>query len=315
MKTTVDYLKFRTRSNPFDLVKAIRPAFGTAADLVELAEQIQGKDGWEFRRQVKMAGDVVIAAIDYGGTNQNGWVRFDMSGAGCEWVQAWDVIAGLVDILKEASLRRCDLALTTYNGSVNHEMVIAAHEARQFGTGGRHPHYRVLGGSDPRAGRTIYVGTREKSAKYLRAYEKGFETLQKHVPFSIRDMVKTIEFSGHGHAAIEDVYRVEVEFKATDEKVLPWTMVTARDDYFAGAYPFCAALLPGAPERRVQSMPDFGARMELLSQLENVRRSYGRILRTAAMAFGSEQAVLDIVMSDAPSDRLVAAGVLTVVHH
>lgn len=315
MKTTVDWLKFRTRSNPFDLIKAIRPAFGTAADLVELSEQVRGKDGWEFRRQVKMAGDVVIASIDYGGANQNGWVRFDMPGAGCEWVQDWDAVAGLVDVLKEASVRRCDVSLTTFDGSVNHDSVLAAHDARQFGTGGRHPHRRVYEGSDPRAGRTIYVGTREKSAKYFRAYEKGFEMLQKHVPFGVRDMVKTMEFAGHGFAAVEDVYRVEVEFKATDDKVLPWTVISARDEYFAGAYPFCAALLPGAPERRVQSMPDFGARMELLAQLENVRRSYGRILRTAAMAFGSEQAVFDIVMSDAPSDRMVAAGVLTVVHN
>jgi DNA relaxase NicK len=315
MKTTVDYCKFRTLSNPFAILEAIRPAFGTVADLVELSDQTTGKDGWEFRRLVKMAGDVRIAAIDYGGANQQGWVRFDMPGSGCEWVQDWQVVASLVDVLKQAQVKRADVALTTYDGSVNHDMVIAAHEARQFGTGGRHPHYKTLGGSDPRAGRTINVGTREKSAKFFRGYEKGFETLQKHVPFGIRDSVKTIEFAGHGHAAVEDVYRVEVEFKATDEKVVPWTIFTERDDYFAGAYPFCAALLPGAPEKRVQSMPDFGARMELLSQLENLRRSYGRILRTAAMAFGSEQAVFEIVMADAPSDRLIAAGVLTVVHN
>lgn len=314
MKTTVDYLKFRTRSSPFDVFEAMRPCFGSAGDLLELSDQIKGKDGWDHRRLLKIAGDVTIAAIDYGGQSMNGWARFDMGGSGCEWVQRWDAVGALVDVLKEASLRRVDIALTTFDGSVSHDSVLAAFEARQFGTGGRHPHHRFQGGSDPRAGRTIYIGRRE-SSKYLRCYEKGLEMLQKHVPHGVRDIVKTMQFNGHGHAPVEDVYRVEVEFKATDEKVLPWTMLVERDAFFAGAYPFCASLLPSAPERKVQSMPDFGARMELLTQLENVRRSYGRILRTAVMAYGSEKAVFDIVLADAPSDRLVAAGVLTVVHH
>lgn len=315
MKTTVDYLKFRTRSNPFDVLEALRPGFGSASDLVELGEPVKGKDGWEHRRQLKMAGDLTIGAIDYGGESQREWVRVDIPGSGCEWVQDWHAVAGIVSVLNEATLKRVDIALTTFDGSVTHDGVIEAHEALQFGSGGRHPHRRVVTSSDARAGRTVYVGSRE-GAKFLRAYEKGLEMLQKHVPCSVRSMVNQMEFNGHGLAKVEDVYRVEVEFKDADGKVMPWPMLVERDSYFAGAYPFCAGLLPGAPERRVQGMPDFGAKVELLAQLEHARRAYGRIFRTAILAYGGDRdKVLDMVTAEGPSERLVAAGVLTVAHH
>lgn len=315
MKTTVDYLKFRTRSDPFAILEALRPGFGSASDLVELGQSVKGKDGWEHRRHLKMAGDLTIGAIDYGGESQREWVRVDIPGSGCEWIQDWEAVSKVVDVLKEATLKRVDIALTTFDGSVTHERVIEAHEALQFGSGGRHPHRRVVTSSDARAGRTVYVGSRE-GAKFLRAYEKGLEMLQKHIPHSIRRMVTDIEFNGHGMAKIEDVYRVEVEFKDADGKVLPWPILVERDSYFSGAYPFCASLLPEAPERKVQGMPDFGARIDLLAQLEHARVAYGRILRTAILAFGGDrEKVLDMVTADGPSERLISAGVLTVAHH
>ena len=314
MKTTVDYLKFRTRSSPFEILEALRPAFGTASDLLTLGDSAKGKDGWEHRRQLRMAGDIVIGAIDYGGESQRDWVRVDIPGSGCEWVQHWHRVGELIEILREPSLRRVDIALTTVDGSVTHDRVIQAHENEQFGSGGRHPHRRVVTSSDPRAGKTVYIGSRE-GAKFLRAYEKGFEILQKHVPNCIRRMVTGLEINGHGVANLEDIYRVEVEFKEADGKVLPWTIFVERDEYFSGAYPFCAELLPGAPHKKVQTMPDFGSKMALLTQLEHARRAYGSLLRTAIEAFGGDrELVLDLVVSDKPSERLISAGVLTVVH-
>jgi phage replication initiation protein len=314
MKTSIDYLKFRTRSSPFDVLEALRPAFGSAASLVELGDCVKGKDGWEHRRHLRIAGDVSIGAIDYGGESQREWVRVDIPGSGCAWIQDWAKVVGLLDVLKEPALKRVDIALTTYDGSISHEVVIAAHEARQFSSGGRHPHRRVITSSDARAGRTVYVGRREGS-KFFRAYEKGHERLQKHVPAWMHSGVTQLEFDGHGLANVEDVYRVEVEFKDEDGKVMPWTMLTNPDSYFVGAYPFCAALLPGAPERKVQTMPDFGPRMALLAQLEHARRAYGSILRTAIDAFdGDRDLVLSMITSDKPSERLISAGVLTVVH-
>lgn len=313
MKTRPDWFKFRTRDNPWKVLEALRPAFGTAGDLLELGDQVQGKDGWLWRRWIYLAGDIAIAAIDYGGKHQREWVRVDIPGSGCAWVQDWQVMAALPSVLQEAEVKRLDIALTTYHGEVTHDMVLAAHERGAFCAGGRNPHYRQVGGSDPRAGRTIYVGQRD-APKFCRCYEKGFEVLQE-VPVSVRSGVYAIEMDGVGMVDPAKVYRVEVEFKAKDCRPIPWEAVAAPDGYFAGAYPFCAELLPGVPEVKLQTMPTAAPRRALASSLDNCRRSYGGILRAALLAYGGDvDRVMAMVTAEQPSDALVAAGVLTIDH-
>lgn len=310
MKTTVDWLKFRTTANPYKTLDAVLPAFGSVADLLALGEPEKGKDGWLHRRSVILAGDQKLASIDYGGESQRGWARFDMPGTGCEWVQDWSAMeTGLQSI--DAQLRRVDLALTTHDGSVTHDQVVKAHQDGLFCTGGRNPKRRDITGSDPRDGRTVYVGARD-GAKYIRCYEKGFEILAKlGMPENIKSTVSKLEYNGVGMVNVEDLYRVEVEFKDVD-KVLPYPMLTDRDSYFAGANAFCASLLPAAPERRVMGLPDFNAKASLAVQLEHCRRAYGAIIRTAILAHGDESAVLAMIAGEGPSDRLIAAGVLSI---
>lgn len=313
MKTRPDWLKFRTKSGPFEVLEALRPCFGSVGELLGLGDQVQGKDGWAWRRVVYLAGDIPLASIDYGGEYQRDWVRVDMPGGGCEWVQRWDLVAALPGVLQEAQVKRLDIALTTYAGEVTHERVLQAHAAGGFCSGGRNPHYRQVGSSDPRAGRTVYVGQRE-SAKFCRCYEKGFQLLQE-VPVSVRQEVTGIAMDGVGMVDPALVYRVEVELKAKDDKVVPWDAVVNPDAYFAGAYPFCAELLPGVQASKVQTMPAEAPRRALAASLDNCRRSYGGILRAALLAYaGDVDRVMSIVTSETPSDALVAAGVLTVAH-
>lgn len=310
MKTTVDWLKFRTTANPYKTLDAVLPAFGSVADLLALGEPEKGKDGWLHRRSVILSGDQKLASIDYGGESQRGWARFDMPGTGCEWVQDWAAMeTGLQSI--DAQLRRVDLALTTHDGSVTHERVVQAHQDGQFSSGGRNPKRRDITGSDPRDGRTVYVGARD-GAKYVRCYEKGFEVLNKcGIPENLKSACTHIEYNGVGKVKVDDLYRVEVEFKDVD-KVLPFSMLTDRDSYFAGANPFCASLLPGAPERKVMGLPDFNGKAALAVQLEHCRRAYGAIIRTAILAHGDESAVLAMIAGEGPSDRLISAGVLSI---
>ena len=96
------------------------------------------------------------------------------------------------------------------------------------------------------------------------------------------------------------------------DKVLPFTMLTDRDSYFAGANPFCASLLPGAVERKVMGLPDFNPKAALAVQLEHCRRAYGATIRTAILAYGDERAVMAMIAGDGPSDRLISAGVLSI---
>lgn len=314
MKTTVDWLKFRTLSDPFKTLEAIRPAFGTVADLVQFGPSQKGKDGWDHRREIILAGDVVLGAVDYGGESQRGWLRWDMPGKGCEWVQDWGLVEGLYGVLDRAELRRVDLALTTADpGLVSHEKVLAAHAADLFSSGGRSPKARIVTGSEPSDGRTVYVGSRT-AHKFIRCYEKGREMMVKAgVPEGVRKQVERVEFDGLGMVNVADLYRVEVEFKDVD-KVLPWTMLTDRDAYFAGANPFCASLLPGAPIRKAQGLPDFGGKLALQVQVEHARRAYGALVRTLYEVHGDAEKVLAMLMADKPSEKLVRAGVLTMSH-
>lgn len=309
MKTTVDWLKFRTTKSPFEILAVIAESFGSVSDLLTLGEPCKGRDGWLHRRAILLAGDQIIAQIDYGGESQRGWARCDMPGSGCQWVQDWYSMARALQSIG-AELRRVDLALTIHDGSVTHESVLDAYARRMFCSGGRNPKSRVITGSDPRDGSTCYFGARD-GAKYVRCYQKGFEILAKmKIPENMRNTVTHIEYTGVGMVKVEDLYRVEVEFKDVD-KVLPYTMLTDRDSYFAGANPFCASLLPNALERKPMGLPDFNAKASLAVQIEHCRRAYGGIIRAAIMAHG-EQEVLRMIAAGEPSRRLVEAGVLSI---
>ncbi len=318
MKTTIDALKFRTLSGPDAILDALRPCMGFIdQDLLTLSDREDGKDGWLFRRNLVIAGDALLGTIDYAGEHMRGVVRVNIPGSGCAWIQDWSVIERLPKVLEKATIMRLDIALTTYQGEVSHERVIAAHEAREFCTGGRHPHRRELVGSDPLAGRTVYVGNR-KGAKYLRAYEKGWEML-KDYPASVRQFIANsmglIQVDGIGHRDPAKIYRVEVEFKDEDRRVVPWEAIGKRDEYFAGAYPFCASLLPGVQETRIHALPEVGAKLALASAADHCRRSYGKTIRALYMAYGNNaKRVLDVLMSDKPAEQLIAAGVLLVDH-
>lgn len=306
MKTTIDWLAFRTRSTHFEVVEALLPMFGTCADLVTFKTGLKGKDGWLYAGELLLAQDIVLGRIDYGGDSQRGWVRVNLTGQGCEWVQDWHQAVHLGQSLQEAQIKRLDIALTTRRGEVTDKAIVDAYAAGLFTAGGRPPEMRSIISSDPRAGRTRYIGSR-KSHKFLRCYEKGFELI-KDVPFLKAEITHI-----HGDK-VEDIYRVELELKDVD-KLIPWGAITGRDQVFVGSYPFCAALLPGVPRWVMKTLPDFKPMATLETALDHCRVAYGPILRAALMAFnGDASKLMERVLAETPSHALIEAGVLTVEH-
>lgn len=301
--TTIDWLRFRTQADPGDVLQALRGMFPTFADELSLSDHGRGVHGFRDSLRVKLLGQVPIARLDFGGDAQRGWLRCELSGKACAQVEDW---AGLADVeaLPQAQLRRLDIALTTWRGEVTHELVVDAHTAGQFTTSGRPPALRQIISTDPRAGRTCYVGSREMD-KFFRAYEKGYEL--------------AAQFPGAGvtHVQgfpIEDIYRCELECKATAHD-LPWSMVGQRDQYFAGAYPFCRELLPEVEPDVLQRRPERAAQTELAAALATVKAQSGRILYTALMAYhGDMGAVFSKVLGKEHCQRLVEAGVLLTEH-
>lgn len=303
MKTTVDWLRFRTQAEPLEGLAALRGLYGDLGSHLRLEHLQRGILGFQQGAQIMLA-DMALGRVDYGGESQRGWVRWDISGKGCEWVKSWDALDA-IEALPAAEIRRVDLALTTWRGEVSHELVCDAHGAGRFACGGRPPHLQTIQSSDPRAGRTCYVGKREKSDKFFRAYEKGFELAAKLQGFTV------LAIDGF---PVEDIYRCEVELKA-ENRPIPWEVVERRDQYFAGAYPFCGDILPGVEADILQRRPEREPQLDLKAALATCKQQFGKTLFTALTAYhGDIGAVWDQIIGSDHNLDLVRAGVLMVEH-
>lgn len=302
-KTTVDYLRFRVQEEPRAVLEALRPMFGTVGCHLSFRHLQRGSLGFRQASEV-VVGDMRLGRMDFGGESQRGWVKVELAGKACEWVEDWAEV-GAVEELQQAEVRRLDLALTTWEGEISHERVVQAHTDGRFATGGRPPDLQQITSSNDRAGRTCYVGKRTGD-KFFRAYEKGFEMAGR------LGAIGTITHIGVHR--IEDIYRCEVELKA-DARPIGWDVIERRDQYFAGAYPFCADVLPGIEADILERRKERAPQMSLAAALANLRIQAGTTLFTALAAYGGDyMAVWDKVVGDHHNERLLEAGVLLVDH-
>lgn len=304
MKTTIDYLRFRTQAEPMEVFEAFKPMFGSLGTGLRLKLLERGSMGFQQASSICIEG-MPIARLDFGGDSQRGWVRAEMSGKGCEWVQDWDAVQSIAQLAKSQP-RRLDIALTTWKGEITHDRVVQAHSTGRFHAGGRPPSLQQITSSDERAGKTCYVGKRT-SDKFFRAYEKGFEMASKNrgLPGPLT------QIDGHN---IEDIYRCEVEFKAGLTEI-EWDVIGRRDHYFAGAYPFCSDVLPGIETDTFHRRKERGPQTDLALALENCCIQFGPTLYTALEAYGGDiLAVWDKIKGRQHCQALVEAGVLLVDH-
>jgi DNA relaxase NicK len=302
-KTTIDWLRLRVKAQPSDIVQALKPMFDEQLqNHLHLSFLNHGLLGFKQGAQIMLA-DVPVGRMDYGGDSQAGWVRVDMPSKGCEQVTDWDAVSNLED-LPYAQIRRLDLALTTWGNEVNHQYVVDAHGQGRFITRGRPPVLSQITSSDPTAGKTCYIGKREQSDKFMRCYEKGYEMATKFQ-------------GGLTHidgVPLANIYRCEVELKAANTDI-PWEVIERRDHYFAGAYPFCADILPNIETDILKRRPEREAQMSLAAALGNLQTQYGATLFTALAAYGGDfMAVWDKVCGDHHNQNLLEAGVLLVEH-
>ena len=302
-KTAIDWLRYRTQAGVLPGLEALRPLYGHLGPTLHLEHLERGKDGFQQAALIKLA-DLAVGRVDFGGESQRGWVRWNITGQGCEWVRDWDAVEAL-ERLSASEIRRADIALTTWKGEVGHDAIEAAHGVGLFTCGGRPPDLQMILNSNPRAGRTCYVGKRD-SDKFFRGYEKGFELAAK---FGLGDGVTHID-----GCPIEDIYRCEVELKA-DGRVVPWEIIGRRDQYFAGCYPFLAELLPDTESDILMRRPERAPELDLAAALANCRIQYGATLFTALHAYhGDMGRVWEQIIGKEHNEALKAAGVLMVEH-
>lgn len=304
-KTTIDWLSFRSQGQVGHTLEALRPMFGDLASALNLEHLPRGRDGFQQASALRVY-DMTIGRLDFGGESQRGWVRTNITGKGCEWVKDWEAVESL-EALPKAEIKRLDVALTTWHGEVCHDRIEAAHAAGSFGSGGRPPSMQRILNSDPRAGQTCNIGVRKNADKFFRGYEKGLELASK-----LGALGRTVTHIDG--CAIEDIYRCEVELKASCRPI-PWEVVGRRDQYFAGSYPFLAELLPEVECDILMRRPERAPQLDLMAQLGNIRHQYGATLYTALMAHqGDMTAVWDQIIGDHHNEALLAAGVLVVEH-
>jgi phage replication initiation protein len=279
--------------------------FGELGTHLKLQHLQRGILGFQQGATINIA-DMPLGRMDFGGDSQKGWVRVDMTGKGCEWVKDWDAVESVED-LPSSQIRRLDIALTTWAGEITHEQVVQAHTDGRF-TIRRPPKLQQILSSDPRQGRTCYIGEREKSDKFMRCYEKGLEMASKHGG-------KTPGIITHiDGSKVEDIYRCEVELKAASTDI-PWEVIERRDQYFAGSYPFCSDILPNVEADILKRRPEREAQLSLAAALENCRIQYGPTIFTALAAYGGDMTtVWDKIIGDHHNQALVEAGVLLVDH-
>jgi DNA relaxase NicK len=304
-KTTIDWLRWRTQEDVLPGLEALRALFGDLGPRLRLRHLGRGKDGFQQAAAVCLD-DMGLGRVDFGGESQRGWVRWNLTGLGCQWVSDWDAAAEL-EALRSSELRRADVAYTTWRGEVSHSVVQEAHAAGRFCAGGRPPNMRMITNSDPRAGMTCEVGAR-KSDKFFRGYEKGFEMLTK-LPPSVAETTTHID-----GCAVQDIYRCELELKAETQSIT-WDVISRRDEYFAGAYPFCADILPGVDADILQRRPERGPQTDLRAALWWCREMYGKTLFTALVAAqGDIGAVWAQIVGKGHNTALLDAGALVVDH-
>lgn len=301
--TTVDWIRFRTQAEPGQVLEAMRGLYGDFGHGLDLGDYGRGLFGFQRSLRV-MIGDMPLARLDFGGESQRGWMRVDIGGKACSFVRDWDALDA-IEALPSAEVKRLDIALTTWQGEVTHERVVDAHTAGRFTTRGRPPNLQQIISTDPRAGRTCYVGKRD-SDKLLRCYEKGFEMVAKYPTSGQITHIDGFK--------VEDIYRVELELKAEGTPI-PWETVERRDQYFAGSYPFCADVLPGIEPDILQRRPEKGPQRELAILLEQMRHQYGKTVFTALACYhGDIGLVMSKIAGKEHNQALLEAGVLLVDH-
>jgi phage replication initiation protein len=300
--TKIDWLAFRSQSQPGESIEALRGLFGDLGPSLKSTPNKRGWNGFERTDTISLAG-MTIGRIAFGGDSMRGWVRLDITGTGCEWVKDWDACEDSLSCLSKFQTRRVDIALDTCKREVTHQTVLDAHRSGMFTTCGKPPSMVKIEPEDTYEGKTIYVGKRDQP-KFFRGYEKGYQMAGKYPGLEIT------HFDG---VPIDDIYRLELELKAKHQD-LPVDLIENRDQYFAGAYPYLQSVLEVEPEIFKQSK-DKAPQRCLASMLEIMRTQYGNTLFTALAAHqGDISAVWSKIVGSKHNENLLAEGVLLVEH-
>ncbi|HZQ75407.1 MAG TPA: replication initiation factor domain-containing protein [Burkholderiales bacterium] len=316
-RTKVDYLTISCREDRDAISRCLAEVF-SGAPAVPSFEQGPGKRHFDQSRRILIAG-VPAGEVLTGGETQRGRACIDVSGTGCGFVQDWERAQAALLALPERSWTRADIAADFFRGELTHERVKQAHKEGKFTRGGREPLLTAITTTDRNRGRTIYIGQRGGDA-LGRFYEKGKKEFSESASKVFRQLAGSAEDVTVTDAALNQGepfdlaswYRAELELRSKNRPIADdW--ITRRDEYFAGAYPFLAELLPEV-EPRVLVRPRDRGILAIEAALERVKKQWGAVLYTGLAYCGGDYLTLcEKILATHHSRKLVQAGALLAV--
>ena len=309
-KTVIDYLAITACESPayfFELVKILIPG-------VSVFHLKGGWQGYKFRAKIDLYGQT-IGLIAYG--SQHGRNYLQLGGNACRHLTNWHHIQHYLASMEACKLSRVDIAADYYFGEISLDTVKTKYEAGGFKLPkARHnPVFDLrqpIGGNGQPLGWTAYIGKRE-NGKFVRIYHKGIEQFgklsepQQKQFSSIWGQMKVDEkYNAPEGATFKDWVRCEVEYKAKDRD-LSLSMLTDRDNYFSGAYPYLEEILPMAEPKRPKTLPN-NLETELEVLFANLQPIVGSLIATARMMGMSDSEICDKLTNGKINQRIVKAG-------
>ncbi|HYL89758.1 MAG TPA: replication initiation factor domain-containing protein, partial [Burkholderiales bacterium] len=313
-RTKVDYLTISCDEDGIAISDCLAEVFAGAPVPPEY-ELGPGKRHFEKCRNV-LIGGVPVGFVLTGGETQRGRACVDIPGGGCGFVQDWERAEDAFLALPGRSWRRGDIAADFFRGELTHERVKQAHADGKFGRGGREPTLTEIISTDTDKARTIYIGQRGGDA-LGRFYEKGKKEFVGAAFAALRRLLDSPEgltvtdsaLNGGEAFDLANWYRAELELRSKNRPI-PDDWITRRDEYFAGAYPFLAELLPEA-EARILVRPRDRGILAIETALECVKRQWGNTLFTGlAYCQGDYVGLCMRIIGTRHSQRLIEAGAL-----
>lgn len=274
-----------------------------------------GQAGYKFIKELNLSG-TTIGRIAYGASH--GRNLFTLTGKGTAEIN-WAIFLKYYQILTEPRISRIDIAHDFFEGEISHDIVMAGYNAGKFKPlkSSRNPSINTITGTDGNGnnkGRTITIGNK-KSGKFIRCYEKGLERFCKlyaDLPDNEKppaELMTCADVSeGMGESLLLNWYRLEVQYGNNDRE-LNIDMITDRDNYFVGAYPFCEEALKMNTGKTPPRVPN-NLETDIELMLKHMSDQYGSFVTSLLSMGWKPEQIIQKVANGKQSQRIIKAGAL-----
>lgn len=195
-----------------------------------------------------------------------------LNGKDCLVTKRWKLLIAFFKALPNVQINRVDISKDFKTG-ISLKDIKTAHRNGEFCINGQNPTMLSIGEFEHDDGieaRTVVIGKRE-NGKLLRVYEIGRKIKSKN----------------------RSEIRLEVEFRSSKSRTIPFEILANPESFFAGTYPYLSQFCNGKTAKM-----DFRKQeknYDYLRKVEALRNSYGPTVNLILAVEGSPLAVVDLI--------------------